>query len=140
MSRKPTTLKHVVELYLVIVGGAYTLTAVVALIANTHFLLTSPEKSEIREVRGDVSENWIMLVFASLILTSGVGVRLCRRWGLVLAAVMGIFTVRYALTQMRIDPWEYHTFTIALPMLGILVWTLLPMTWREFERRSLKAS
>ena len=140
MTRKPTTLKHVVELYLIIVGGAFTLTALVALIANTHFLLTSTEKSEIREVRGDIGENWVMLVFASLILTSGIGVRMCRRWGLVLAGVMGIVTIGYALTQMRIDPWEYHTFTIALPMLGILVWTLLPTTWREFEGRSLKTS
>jgi hypothetical protein len=131
MTRKPTTLKHVVELYLIIVGGAFTLTALVALIANTHFLLTSTEKSEIREVRGDIGENWVMLVFASLILTSGIGVRMCRRWGLVLAGVMGIVTIGYALTHMRIDP---------LPMLGTLVWTLLPTTWREFEGRSLKTS
>jgi hypothetical protein len=140
MSRKPTTLRYVVELYLVIVGGAYTLTALVALIANTHFLLTSAEKSEIREVRGDIGEKWIMLVLASLILTSGVGVYLRRRWGLVLAGVMGICAVGYALTQMRMDGWEYHTFTIALPMLGILLCTLLPMTWREFEGRSLETS
>jgi hypothetical protein len=128
MSRKPTTLRHVVELYLVIVGGAYTLTALVALIANTHFLLTSAEKSEIREVRGDIGEKWIMLVFASLILTSGVGLYLRRR------------SVGYALTQMRMYGWEYHTFTIGLPMLGILLCTLLPMTWREFEGRSLETS
>jgi hypothetical protein len=34
MSRRKSTLKHAVELYLIIVGGGYTLTSVVALIYN----------------------------------------------------------------------------------------------------------
>jgi hypothetical protein len=129
MSRLLSGTKKVAELYLIIVGGAYTLAALVALIANA--------ASAGREETG---ENWIMLTVSGPILTAGIGIRMYRWWGLVLAGIMGILVTEYFVTQSSIDPWEYHNFTIALPMAAILVWVMLPPTWREFKRRSLEAS
>ena len=140
MSRLVSATKKIVELYLIIVGGAYTLTALVALIANAHYLLTSEDRKEIQELHSNIGDNWIMLAVAGLILTAGVGVKMSRWWGLLLAGVMGIAMIGYAVTQSRMDPWEYHNFTIAMPMAAILLWAMLPATWQEFKRRSFKAS
>ena len=140
MSRKPTTMKHVVELYLIIVGGAYALTALVGLLANTRFLLASMDAMEIRETRSDIGQNSILLGSAGLLLASGIGVRMYRKWGLILATGLGVCAIASAVVQIKKNPWDYHHFTIGLPMAGILVWSLLPVTWREFERGSLQTS
>jgi dolichyl-phosphate-mannose--protein O-mannosyl transferase len=76
MSRLLSVAKQLVELYLIIVG------ALVALIAN----MASADK-------GNLGENWTMLIVAGLILAAGVGVKIYRWWGLLLAAVMGTLTI-----------------------------------------------
>jgi hypothetical protein len=140
MSRRKSTLKHAVELYLIIVGGAYTLTAVVALIYNTQWLLTSTEQAELRNLRSEIGDNCIMLVAAAATLTAGVGIYKYRTWGLVLAAVTGLMAIAESVAASAIDPWEYHNFMIGPPMAAIMIWALLPPTWTMFKQRSLKIS
>ena len=132
--------KHAAELYLIIVGGAYSLAGLVALIANTRLLLMATDRVELRESRADVGTNLIMLAFASACLTAGLGIHRFRRWGLVLAAIVGIFAILEAISASAIDPWEYHNFTIALPLVLIMIWAMSPPTWMVFSERSLKNS
>jgi hypothetical protein len=142
MSRVVSALKGFAELYLIIVGGAYTLTALVALILNTRTLLQTADAGEVRTLRGDLSDNCLMLVAAALILAAGVGVHRYRWWGLVLATGMGILAVGYGAIGGLANPliWDYHIFTIVLPMAVILVWAVLPITWLEFKRQGVKTS
>jgi hypothetical protein len=140
MSRRKSTLKHAVELYLIIVGGGYTLTSVVALIYNAQWLLTSSEQAEIRGLRSEISDNCIMLIAAAATLSAGVGIYKYRRWGLVLAAVMSLAAIAECVAASAIEPWEYHTFTIGLPMAAIMLWALLPPTWGKFQQESTKIS
>jgi hypothetical protein len=132
--------KHAAELYLIIVGGAYSLAGLVALIGNTRFLFTAIDRAEIRESRADVGTNLIMFAFAAASLTAGLGIHKFRRWGLVLAAIVGVFAILEAVSASAIDPWEFHNFTIALPLALIMIWAMSPPTWTVFSERSLKNS
>ena len=132
--------KHAAELYLIIVGGAYSLAGLVALIANIRLLLMATDRTEFRESRADIGTNLIMLAFASACLTAGLGIQKFRRWGLVLAAIVGVFAIVEAISVSAIDPWEYHNLTIALPLVLIMIWAMSPPTWTVFSERSLKNS
>jgi hypothetical protein len=132
--------KHAAELYLIIVGGAYSLAGLVALIANTRLLLMATDRTEFRESRADIGMNSIMFVFAAACLAAGLGIHKFRRWGLVLAAIVGVFVILEAMSASAIDPWEYHNFTIALPLVLIMIWAMSPPTWAVFSERSLKNS
>jgi hypothetical protein len=142
MNRVVSALKQFAELYLLIVGGAYTLSALVALVLNARTLFQTADPGEVRTIRTDLLENWLMFIPAALILLAGIGVRGYRWWGLVLAAGMGILAVGHGLQWELTHPgiWDYHDFTIVLPMAAILVWAILPPTWLEFKRQSLRAS
>ena len=140
MNRLVSALKHFAELYLIIAGGGYTLASLVALSVNTRALLTSADRVELRDLRADLGENCFILVAAGLTLTAGLGIHKYRWWGLLLAAVLGALAVAGGLVWSVTDPWEYHNFTIALPMAAILVWAILPPTWVQFKRQSVKAS
>lgn len=133
-------MKRLVELYLIIVGGGYTLASAVALAVNAHSLLTTADRVELRDLRSDLGENSIMFAFAVATLIGGVGIYKYRRWALLLAAVLGVLAIMEAVAASAIDPWEYHNFTIALPMAAIMVWALLPPTWMMFTGRSMKIS
>ena len=132
--------KQAAELYLAIVGGAYSLAGLVALIANTRLLLMAADHTEFRQSRADVETDSIMFAFAAACLTAGVGIHKFRRWGLVLAAIVGVLAIVEAVSVSTIDPWEYHNFTIALPLALIMFWAMLPPTWAVFSERSLKSS
>ena len=140
MSRSGSVVKRVVELYLIIVGGGYTLASVVALAVNGHSLFTTADRIELRDLRSDLGENSVMFVFAAATLTGGVGIYKYRRWGLLLAAVLGVMAIAESVAASAIDPWEYHNFTIGLPMAAIMIWALLPPTWVLFKQRSVKPS
>ncbi len=141
MKRVVSALRRFAELYLIIVGGAYTLAALVALLLNMRPLLQTSDAGEIRAIRGDLREGFLMLIPSALILVAGIGVHNYRWWGLVLTAGMGILAVGYGVTWELTNPeWDYHTFTIVLPMALILAWAMLPPTWVEFKRRSFKTS
>ncbi len=140
MSRLASSVKHLVELYLIIVGGGYTLASVFALAVNAHSLLTSTDRIELRDLRSDLGENSIMFAFAAATLIGGVGIYKYRPWGLLLAVVLGVMAITEAVTVSAIDPWEYHNFTIGLPMAAIMIWALLPPTWVMFKQRSVKTS
>jgi hypothetical protein len=130
--------KRFVELYLIIVGGGYTLASGVALAANGHWLLTTTDRIELRDLRSDLRENSIMFAFAAATLIGGVGIYKYRRWGLLLAAVLGITAIAETVAVSAIDPWEYHNFMIGLPMAAIMIWALLPPTWIMFKQRIVK--
>jgi len=140
VSRPKAALKQAVELYLISVGGAYTLSALVALISNTHWLLTSTDRTEVRGLRSDIGDNSIMLVAAGATLIAGVGIHKYRSWALVLAAVLGVMAIAESVAASAVDPWEYHNFMIGLPMAGIMIWALLPPTWVKFKQRSVRTS
>ncbi|HTZ33170.1 MAG TPA: hypothetical protein VMH31_11970 [Methylomirabilota bacterium] len=133
-------LKPLAELYLIIVGGAYSLAGFVAVIANTRLLLMATDRTELRDSRADVGTSLIMLAFAALALTAGIGILKFRRWGLALAAIAGVCGILEALSASTIDPWEYHNFTIALPLVLIMIWAMLPPTWVAFSERRLKST
>jgi hypothetical protein len=130
--------KRFVELYLIIVGGGYTLASGVALAVNGHWLLTTTDRIELRDLRSDLRENSIMFAFAAATLIGGVGIYRYRRWGLLLAAVLGITAIAETVAVSAIDPWEYHNFMIGLPMAAIMIWALLPPTWIMFKQRIVK--
>jgi hypothetical protein len=132
--------KRAAELYLIIVGGAYSLTGLVALIANTRLLLMATDRTELRESRADVGTNLIMFAFAAAGLTAGLAIHKFRRWGLVLAAIVGVFAIVETISASAIDPWEFHNFTITLPLVLIMIWAMSPPTWMVFSERSLKTS
>ena len=133
-------MKRFVELYLIIVGGGYTLASIVALAVNAHSLLTTADRIELRDLRSDLGENSVMFAFAAAALIGGVAVYKYRRWGLLLAAVLGVMAIAESVAASAIDPWEYHNFTIGLPMAAIMIWALLPPTWVKFKQRSVKPS
>ena len=125
MSRRPTTAKHLIELYLIIVVGGYALAFLVGFIANG---LTD----------GDFGEMPGFLV-ALTCLTAGIGIYRVRPWGLVLAIIMAVLIIFYSVSERRLmGVWDYHDFTITLPMALVLVWALLPPTWAEFQKREIK--
>jgi hypothetical protein len=132
--------KHLVELYLIIVGGGYTLASVVALAVNGRSLLTTADRIELRDLRSDLGENSIMFAFAAATLIGGVGIYKYRRWGLLLATALGVLAIMESANMSAVDPWEYHNFTIGLPMAAIMVWALLPPTWVMFKQRSVRTS
>ena len=134
MSRPKATLKQAAELYLIVVGGAYTLAAIVGTLSNMHWLLTSTDRDELRTVRSDIGENVIMLLAAGATLTAGIGIHKYRPWGLVLAAIVGGLAILESLRASAIDLMEYHNFIIGLPMAAIMVWTMLPATWAKFKQ------
>lgn len=140
MSRRKATAKQAVELYLIIVGGAYTLAAIVATLSNMHWLLTSTDRDELRTVRSDIGENATMLFAAGATLIAGIGIYKYRPWGLVLAATMGGLAILESLHASAIDPMEYHNLIIGLPMAAIMIWALLPATWAKFKQGSVRAS
>ncbi len=140
MSRSGSVVKRVVELYLIIVGGGYTLASVVALAVNGHSLFTTADRIELRDLRSELGENSVMFVFAAATLMGGLGIYKYRRWGLLLAAVLGVTAIAESVAASAIDPWEYHNFTIGLPMAAIMIWALLPPTWVLFKQRSVKPS
>lgn len=142
MSRRRTTVKHLAELYLIIVGGAYTLAGAVELVYNTQVTLQSSDPEERRSWSKDVNEALMFLIPSPLIFAAGLGVLKNRSWGLLLAIGMGIVTLGYGLFWEFNHPGEFdeHNFTIVLPMTLILIWALLPSTWLEFKRGSVKTS
>jgi hypothetical protein len=140
MKRVVSGLKKFAELYLIIVGGGYTLASSVGLVVNTKGFLRCTDEIEAKAFRQDVTEGLVMFVFAALLLAAGVGIHKSRLWGLVLAAGMGILTVGYSLVQNSSGLSDYHDFTIALPMGLIFIWAVLPHTWLEFTRQGIRAS
>ncbi len=139
MNRLLSAMKHFAELYLIIVGGGYTLVSVVALVLNMHTIYTSAYPVEARDLRG-LNENLFLFLGAAPTLIAGIGIHRCRWWGLLLAGAVGVVAITSALVTSQVDPWEYHNFTVALPMALILIWAILPPTWVEFKRHCLKAS
>ena len=135
-----SALKHPAELYLLIVGGGYSLSALVALILNTHSLLKYTDRIEFKDLRADLGENCIMFLVATVALIAGVGIYKYRLWGLLLAAVLGVLAIWESVAASAIDPWEYHNFTIGLPMAVIMIWALLPPTWVMFKEQSVETS
>jgi hypothetical protein len=125
---------------LIIVRGGYTLASVVALAVNAHSLLTTADRIELRDLHSDLGENLTMFAFAAATFMGGVGIYKCRRWGLLLAAVLGVMAIAESVAASAIDPWEYHNFTIGLPMAAIMIWALLPPTWAKFKPQSVKPS
>jgi hypothetical protein len=140
VSRLASVVKRLVELYLIIVGGGYTLASAVALAMNGHSLLTTADRIELRDLRSDLGENSIMFAFAAATLIGGVGIYKYRPWGLLLAVVLGILAIAESVAASAIDPWEYHNFTIGLPMAAIMIWAMLPPTWVMFKRQRMKIS
>jgi len=135
-----SALKHPAELYLIIVGGAYSLSALVALILNTHTLLASSDRIEVQDLRSELGENSLMLIAAAAMFIAGVGIYKYRRWGLLLSVVLGVLAIMESVAASAIDPWEYHNFTIGLPMAVIMVWAFLPPTWKMFKLQGVKVS
>jgi hypothetical protein len=125
---------------MIIVGGGYTLASVVALAVNGHSLLTTADRIELRDLRSDLGENSIMFAFAAATLIGGVGIYQYHRWGLLLATALGVLAIMESANVSAVDPWEYHNFTIGLPMAAIMVWALLPPTWVMFKQRSVRTS
>jgi peptidoglycan/LPS O-acetylase OafA/YrhL len=140
MNRIVSGLKRFAELYLIIVGGAYALAALVALVLNTRTLSQTTDKGEIETFRGDINENCLMLIPSALILVAGVGVRRSRLWGLILALGMAVLVIAYSLVQNAKGISDYHDFTVALPMAVIFLWGILPPTWLTFKRLGVKPS
>ena len=116
------------------------MSGLVALILNTRTLLASSDRIEVKDVRSELGENSLMLIAAAATFVAGVGIHKYRRWALVLAAVMGVLAILESVAAGAIDPWEYHNFTIGLPMAAIMIWALLPPTWLMFKERSGKTS
>jgi hypothetical protein len=142
MSRRRTTVKHLVELYLIIVGGAYTLAGAVELVCNTQITLQSSDAEERRSWSKDVNEALLLLIPVPLIFAAGLGVLKNRPWGLLLVIGIGIVTLSYGLFWELNHPGDFdeHNFTIVLPMTLILIWALLPSTWLQFRQGSVKTS
>jgi peptidoglycan/LPS O-acetylase OafA/YrhL len=84
--------------------------------------------------------NGVLFAAGGATLIAGVGIHKSRRWALALAAILGALAITEAVAGSAIDPWEYHNFTIALPMAAIMMWALLPPTWQLFSQRSSKIS
>jgi len=135
-----SALKHPAELYLIIAGGGYSLSAFVALILNARTLFASTDRIEVKDLRIELGENSVMLIVATAALIAGVGIHQYRLWGLFLAAVLGVLAILESVTASKIDPWEFHNFTIGVPMAAIMIWALLPPTWTMFRQRSVKSS
>ena len=125
---------------MIIVGGGYALASIVVLAVNAHSLLTTADRIELRDLRSDLGENSVRFAFAAAELIGGVGVYKYRRWGVLLAAVLGVMAIAESVAASAIDPWEYHNFTIGLPLAAIMMWALLPPTWVKFKQRSVKPS
>lgn len=122
MSSPRTAAKHLIGLYLIIVGGGYALAFLVGLIAN------GLADRDLGEMPGFLA--------ALMFLTAGIGIYRLRPWGLVLAIIMAALTIFYSVSQRRsMGAWDYHDFIITLPMVLILVWALLPTTWAKFSKR-----
>ncbi len=127
MNRVVSGLKKFAELYLLIVGGGYALAFLVGLIANG--------------LDDDFRNSAVAFLVAVSFLAAGIGIYRFRRWGLVLAMIMAVLTVAYSVSQRRsFGVWDYHDFTITLPMVGIFVWAILPPTWAKFSKREIEAA
>jgi hypothetical protein len=107
----------------------------VAFIANAHEVFASAGRIGISDFREDLGENTIMFAVSAATLIAGVGIHKYRRWALALAAVLGVLMILEAAREWEMDPWDFHNFTIALPMAAIMIWALLPPTWTVFTQR-----
>jgi len=92
------------------------------------------------DYRNDVRVESLLLLFALLFLTAGIGISKSRIWGFLLALGLAIATVMYSLIQNFQGFSDYHDFTIALPMFVILIWGMFPATWSLFGRQEVKLS
>jgi hypothetical protein len=132
--------KRAVQLYLIVVGGGFGLAALIGVVLNLKESLESADPKEAMGYRNDLRVESLLLLFAVLFSTAGVGVVKSRMWGFVLAMVLAIATVMYSLVQNLQSFSDYHDFTIALPMFVIFIWGMFPATWSLFRKQEVKAS
>lgn len=140
MKRIVSGLKKFAELYLIVVGGGYTLVSAVGVVLSTKNFLQNTDEINAKLFRQDITEGLILFFFASMALAAGIGIQKYRVWGLVLTVGVAISAVGYSLIQNAVGLSNYHDFTIALPMAVIFVWGVLPPTWLEFKQKSLKTA
>ena len=133
-------LKKFAELYLIIAGGGYTLASAASLFVNAKSFLQCTDEVEAKAFRQDVTNDFLMFFVASLVLMAGVGIHKSRLWGLGLTVAMAVLTVGYTLVQHTKGMFDYHDFTIALPMGLIFIWAILPPTWLEFRGQGVRTS
>ncbi len=122
-----------------IVGGGYSLSALVALILNTRSLDRGQLEGDPSGIRADVKENLIMLFPSAVIFAAEVGVHKQRRWGLVLAGAMSFLAVGFGIRENltfygKIFAPDASLFTIVLPMAAIAAWTVWPGTWMQLGK------
>jgi hypothetical protein len=122
-----------------IVGGGYSLSALVALILNTRALYHGQLEGDPPGIRADVKENLIMLIPSALVFAAGMGIHKQRRWGLVLTGAMSFLAVGFGIHENlkfygKIFAPDPSLLTIVLPMAAIAAWTVWPGTWVQFEK------
>ena len=131
MNRISAILRRFARTYLVAMGGGFALVTAIGLIENYKGLSPLSDKSDARYLR----ESGLALLISVLAVVAGFAIHKFRRWGILLAAAIGVFVVGHSAPTVIPNPVEPGTFTIWLPMVLILLWAALPATWLQFKRQ-----
>lgn len=124
-------LRRFARTYLVAMGGGFALVTVLGLVTNAKMMFAAFDKSDAQYLRTSA----LVFLVSSAALVAGFAIHKFRRWGILLAAAIGVFVVSYGAPTLISHPVQPETFTIWLPMVLILLWAALPATWLQFKRQ-----